>query len=119
MPLENCGHLVSATQKCGRLVCATQELCARLVSAVMELCAQVFFFAGLTKTPDHKDWVCSLPPGHFLFVPFLSTENSEKAQEMLQKFHDFQRKAEMYYVYHSIQRYTVRAALCCKTQIIK
>ena len=27
---------------------------------------------------------------------------------MLQKFHDFQRKAEMYYVYHSIQRYTVR-----------
>ena len=38
---------------------------------------------------------------------FLLAENKEKEDEMLQKFHDFQRKAEMYYVYHSIQRYTV------------
>ena len=35
------------------------------------------------------------------------SENKEKEDEMLQKFQDFQRKAEMYYVYHSIQRYTV------------
>ena len=41
-------------------------------------------------------------------VLFLLAENKEKEDEMLQKFHDFQRKAEMYYVYHSIQRYTVR-----------
>ena len=26
---------------------------------------------------------------------------------MLKKFRDFQQKAEMYYVYHAIQRYTV------------
>ena len=38
---------------------------------------------------------------------FLLAENKEKEDEMLLKFHDFQRKAEMYYVYHSIQRYTV------------
>ena len=36
-----------------------------------------------------------------------SSEKEEKREEMLLKFHDFQRKAEMYYIYHSIQRYTV------------
>ena len=37
----------------------------------------------------------------------LATEKPEKKAEMLEKFHDYQRRAEMYYVYHSIQRYTV------------
>ena len=36
-----------------------------------------------------------------------ASEKPDKRKEMLDKFHDFQRKAEMYYVYHSIQRYTV------------
>ncbi|XP_013396252.1 intraflagellar transport protein 122 homolog isoform X2 [Lingula anatina] len=36
----------------------------------------------------------------------IAGEEPEKRGEMLQKFHDFQRKADMYYVYHSIQRYT-------------
>ncbi len=44
-----------------------------------------------------------------LSVDVFFAENSEKAEEMLKKFSDFQRKAEMYYVYHSIQRYTVSA----------
>ncbi|XP_070558026.1 intraflagellar transport protein 122 homolog [Ptychodera flava] len=32
--------------------------------------------------------------------------SGENRDDMLQKFFDFQRKAEIYYVYHSIQRYT-------------
>lgn len=39
------------------------------------------------------------------------TEDSDKREEMLAKFQDFQRKADMYYAYHSIQRYTVSVAL--------
>jgi hypothetical protein len=39
------------------------------------------------------------------------TEDSDKREEMLAKFQDFQRKADMYYAYHSIQRYTVSLAL--------
>lgn len=35
------------------------------------------------------------------------TEDLEKREEMLAKFQDFQRKSDMYYAYHSIQRYTV------------
>ena len=38
---------------------------------------------------------------------FPTAEDSEKREEMLAKFQDFQRKADMYYAYHSIQRYTV------------
>ena len=37
----------------------------------------------------------------------LFLEDSNKETEMLKKFRDFQQKAEMYYVYHAIQRYTV------------
>ena len=37
----------------------------------------------------------------------LISEDETKRDEMLKKFRDYQRKAEMYYVYHSIQRYTV------------
>ncbi|XP_078340377.1 intraflagellar transport protein 122 homolog isoform X7 [Crassostrea virginica] len=36
----------------------------------------------------------------------IAREDSEKREEMLAKFQDFQRKADMYYAYHSIQRYT-------------
>lgn len=38
------------------------------------------------------------------------TENSqgEPDYEMLDKFHEYQEKAEIYHLYHSIQRYTVR-----------
>ncbi|ELU12491.1 hypothetical protein CAPTEDRAFT_164190 [Capitella teleta] len=36
----------------------------------------------------------------------IASDEPEKEKQMLSKFHDFQRKAEMYYVYHSIQRYT-------------
>ena len=43
-----------------------------------------------------------------VFVSFLiETEEPNKEKEMLEKFRDFQQKAEMYYVYHAIQRYTV------------
>ena len=38
---------------------------------------------------------------------FSTSANAEKRTDMLQKYQDFQQKAEMYYVYHSIQRYTV------------
>lgn len=34
-------------------------------------------------------------------------QNPAKQQDLLKKFHDYQRKAEVYYVYHVIQRYTV------------
>lgn len=37
----------------------------------------------------------------------LPSDDAEKREDMLQKFHDFQRKADMYYAYHSIHRYTV------------
>ncbi|KAI0240368.1 intraflagellar transport 122 [Lamellibrachia satsuma] len=35
----------------------------------------------------------------------IAGEEEDKRAEMLKKFSDFQRKAEMYYVYHSIQRF--------------
>lgn len=35
-------------------------------------------------------------------------ESEDKRDEMLEKFERFQRLAELYYVYRSIQRYTVR-----------
>ncbi|XP_067933831.1 intraflagellar transport protein 122 homolog isoform X2 [Watersipora subatra] len=33
-------------------------------------------------------------------------DGQEKSDELLKKFHEFQSKAELYYTYHSIQRYT-------------
>ncbi|XP_009947411.1 PREDICTED: intraflagellar transport protein 122 homolog [Leptosomus discolor] len=36
----------------------------------------------------------------------MAQENEQQKTEMLQKFHHFQRLAEVYHVYHSIQRYT-------------
>ncbi|RXM97632.1 Intraflagellar transport protein 122-like [Acipenser ruthenus] len=36
----------------------------------------------------------------------IARENEEKKDEMLEKFHKFQHLAELYHVYHSIQRYT-------------
>ncbi|XP_009078745.1 PREDICTED: intraflagellar transport protein 122 homolog [Acanthisitta chloris] len=36
----------------------------------------------------------------------IAQENEQQTTEMLQKFHHFQRLAEVYHVYHSIQRYT-------------
>ncbi|PKU39300.1 hypothetical protein llap_10394 [Limosa lapponica baueri] len=36
----------------------------------------------------------------------IAQENDQQKTEMLQKFHHFQRLAEIYHVYHSIQRYT-------------
>ncbi|XP_029457277.1 intraflagellar transport protein 122 homolog isoform X3 [Rhinatrema bivittatum] len=36
----------------------------------------------------------------------IAQENAQKKVEMLQKFHHFQHLAELYHVYHSIQRYT-------------
>ncbi|XP_030640907.1 intraflagellar transport protein 122 homolog [Chanos chanos] len=36
----------------------------------------------------------------------IARENEEQKEEMLQKFHSFQHLAELYHVYHSIQRYT-------------
>ena len=41
------------------------------------------------------------------FCTFLLADEPDKIEEMLPKFYDFQRKADMYYAYHSIQRYTV------------
>lgn len=38
---------------------------------------------------------------------FVSTDNEEKREEMLKKFHSFQHLAELYHVYHSIHRYMV------------
>ncbi|POI35815.1 hypothetical protein CIB84_000431, partial [Bambusicola thoracicus] len=39
----------------------------------------------------------------------IAQENEEQKTEMLQKFHHFQQLAEVYHVYHYIQRYTSRA----------
>ncbi|XP_052090245.1 intraflagellar transport protein 122 homolog isoform X2 [Mytilus californianus] len=36
----------------------------------------------------------------------IAREESDKREEMLEKFHDYQRRADMYFAYHSIQRYT-------------
>ena len=38
---------------------------------------------------------------------FFFSAEEDKKEEMLEKFHNFQKKAEVYYIYHSIQRYTV------------
>ena len=35
------------------------------------------------------------------------SEDEKKKTDMLKKFSDFQRKADMYFVYHSIQRFMV------------
>ena len=45
---------------------------------------------------------------------FLFTENAqgEPDYEMLDKFHEYQEKAEIYHLYHSIQRYTVSTSCC-------
>ena len=42
-------------------------------------------------------------------LDLVSAENAkgEPDYEMLDKFHEYQEKAEMYHLYHSIQRYTV------------
>lgn len=42
-------------------------------------------------------------------LDLVSAENDkgEPDYEMLDKFHDYQEKAEIYHLYHSIQRYTV------------
>lgn len=44
-----------------------------------------------------------------LWIIFSPPENAhgEPDIEMLDKFHEYQEKAEMYHLYHSIQRYTV------------
>ncbi|CAC5401560.1 IFT122 [Mytilus coruscus] len=36
----------------------------------------------------------------------IAREEPDKREEMLEKFHDYQRRADMYFAYHSIQRYT-------------
>lgn len=36
----------------------------------------------------------------------IARDEPDKREEMLEKFHDYQRRADMYYAYHSIQRYT-------------
>ena len=41
------------------------------------------------------------------FCLVLPSDEPDKIEEMLPKFYDYQRKADMYYAYHSIQRYTV------------
>ncbi|OXB55787.1 hypothetical protein ASZ78_014330 [Callipepla squamata] len=46
-----------------------------------------------------------LPQG-LTVMPFPPTENEEQKNELLQKFHHFQQLAEVYHVYHYIQRYT-------------
>ena len=38
------------------------------------------------------------------------SDRTEQQDEMLKKFKKYQKLAEIYYVYHSIQRYTVGAA---------
>lgn len=50
---------------------------------------------------------------NFKHLFFSASDEPEKEKQMLSKFHDFQRKAEMYYVYHSIQRYTVSLGPHC------
>ncbi|XP_071171203.1 intraflagellar transport protein 122 homolog isoform X2 [Mytilus galloprovincialis] len=36
----------------------------------------------------------------------IARDEPDKREEMLEKFHDYQRRADMYFAYHSIQRYT-------------
>lgn len=49
---------------------------------------------------------------------FVFSDESDKMEEMLPKFYDFQRKADMYYAYHSIQRYTVSESIAVYKYII-
>lgn len=44
----------------------------------------------------------------FFLVCLSEPESEDQRDEMLKKFERFQRLAELYYVYRSIQRYTVR-----------
>ena len=52
---------------------------------------------------------CLNCPSLILSKTFSPTENAqaESDYEMLDKFHEYQEKAEIYHLYHSIQRYTV------------
>lgn len=52
---------------------------------------------------------CLNSPSLILWKIFSPVENAqgEPDNEMLDKFHEYQEKAEIYHLYHSIQRYTV------------
>ena len=43
----------------------------------------------------------------FLLIFLTDNPQGEPDYEMLDKFHEYQEKAEIYHLYHSIQRYTV------------
>lgn len=45
---------------------------------------------------------------HLLFPCMSEPESGDQSNEMLKKFDRFQHLAELYHVYRSIQRYTVR-----------
>lgn len=49
-----------------------------------------------------------------LHLCLTETESEDQRGEMLKKFERFQHLAELYHVYRSIQRYTVRTCYCCQ-----
>ena len=81
-----------------------------------ELHFKVLFFSE-----DFPNDICRFHDAGYYFwklsvqcLDLVSTENSnaEPDYEMLDKFHEYQQKAEIYHLYHSIQRYTVSNDLC-------
>ena len=86
---------------CVCLFCLHDKLCCNYVT--------VFRYLRFVTVPRFHD------AGYYfwkLSVQCLDLVSGENAQgepdnEMLEKFHDYQEKAEIYHLYHSIQRYTV------------
>ena len=62
-------------------------------------CSDLKFFVCAVEVCVCDDW-------YVLFSP--CAEEPKKKEEMMQKFHDFETKAETYYIYHTIYRHVVR-----------
>lgn len=60
----------------------------------------------------HADYWLSL--SLLLHLCLSESESEDQRDEMLKKFERFQHLAELYHVYRSIQRYTVRTCACCQ-----
>ena len=90
-----------------------------LRSALLNGCwSKVHQFKRASLEDMHFCTVCRFHDAGYYFwklsvqcLDLVSTENGEPDFEMLDKFHEYQEKAEIYHLYYSIQRYTVRIDL--------
>ncbi|KAK2571545.1 Intraflagellar transport protein 122-like protein [Acropora cervicornis] len=108
-----------AFHKAGRrdeAVKVLEQLCHNAVvehSFVERLLVKVHPFKRASLVDMHFCTVCRFHDAGYYFwklsvqcLDLVSTENGEPDFEMLDKFHEYQEKAEIYHLYYSIQRYT-------------